>query len=48
MIRELWPGPERSLVLILRLVGTGSPEATQDASGRPSSVTGATAHREDS
>jgi uncharacterized membrane protein YkvA (DUF1232 family) len=25
MIRELWPGPERSLAVILRLVGTGPP-----------------------
>ena len=27
MIRELWPGPERSLALILRLAGPGSPDA---------------------
>ena len=27
MIRELWLGPERSLALILRLAGPGSPDA---------------------
>jgi uncharacterized membrane protein YkvA (DUF1232 family) len=27
MIRELWPGPERSLDLVLRLAGPGSPDS---------------------
>jgi uncharacterized membrane protein YkvA (DUF1232 family) len=32
MIRELWPGPERFLDLILRLAGPGSPDANQTRS----------------
>jgi uncharacterized membrane protein YkvA (DUF1232 family) len=34
MIRELWPGPERSLALILRLARPGSPRGAPDATGR--------------
>jgi len=33
MIRELWPGPERSLALILRLARPGGPQRGPDAIG---------------
>ena len=33
MIRELWPGPEQSLALILRLARTGGSTAEPDAIG---------------
>jgi uncharacterized membrane protein YkvA (DUF1232 family) len=33
MIRELWPGPERSLALILRLARPGRPQREPDAIG---------------
>ena len=33
MIRELWPGPERSLALILRLAQAGGPQREPDAIG---------------
>jgi uncharacterized membrane protein YkvA (DUF1232 family) len=33
MIRELWPGPEQSLALILRLARPGSPRRAPDAIG---------------
>jgi len=33
MIRELWPGPERSLALILRLARPGGPQREPDAIG---------------
>jgi uncharacterized membrane protein YkvA (DUF1232 family) len=33
MIRELWPGPEQSLALILRLARPGGPQREPDAIG---------------
>jgi uncharacterized membrane protein YkvA (DUF1232 family) len=33
MVRELWPGPEESLALILRLARPGSPQGETDAIG---------------
>src|SRR4051794_36958654 len=36
MIRELWPGPERSLAVLLRLAGSRSPSATGATRGGPS------------
>ena len=33
MIRELWPGPEQSLSLILRLARPGGPQSEPDAIG---------------
>jgi uncharacterized membrane protein YkvA (DUF1232 family) len=33
MIRELWPGPEQSLALILRLARPGGPQGGSDAPG---------------
>jgi uncharacterized membrane protein YkvA (DUF1232 family) len=33
MIRELWPGPEQSLSLILRIAGRGCPQSESDKIG---------------
>jgi len=33
MMRELWPGPERSLALIVRLARAGGPQPQPDALG---------------